>query len=116
MKRINSRILFLPFSILLTFGAGSLLYASGTGQDGNERNGEYTFAEEIMDFLVSGSSNPEIRIMDSNDQGIAKYESDDAQMRSSIFRDEITREIDAYKNYLIIDENGIQPELQMVPK
>ena len=108
---------FILFLILIgIFGIIAPSFAGPKCVDSGDMNDEYTFAEDIMDFLYTSQSAEEILIYDQQEQLVASGSADNVIIKNYISRSDLLTEVDHVQYYRLSYDEFNESVYQLASK
>jgi hypothetical protein len=116
MKTFQFKTLILPLTVLLVLGMRTISVAGPNKLDNADQNGEYSYAEDIMDCLLTLNPVDEILIYNQEDQLVIKGSADNKTIKNYISRSDLLTEVDHVQYYRMSYEEGIEQPVRFASK
>lgn len=107
---------YLFLILILISGMASPLFAGPEENDASDLNGEYTFVEDIMDYLDTPQATDEVRIYDRHEELVISGRADDRIIKNYILRSDLLTEVDHIQYYRLSYDEGNTPSYQIASK
>lgn len=100
-------------SLLWISGIASPLLAGPKGNDASDFNGEYTFVEDIMDYLDIPLFTDEVRIYDLHEKLVITGSADDTIIKNYLSRADLLTVVDHVQYYRMSYDDGNKIDYQL---
>ena len=116
MKTYQFKSSILSLTVVLMLGTGNAVLAGPNENNAKEMNGEYSFVEDIMDYLQPTKQLDEILIYDQHQQLVISGDSENLIIKNYISRSDLLTEIDNVQYYRLSYEKGIETGYRFASK
>jgi hypothetical protein len=99
MKKIALKPFILSLITIWIVGIVAPSFAGPKGLDSGDMNDEYTFAEDLMDFLDTPQSVDEILIYNQHEELVISGSADNVIIKNYISRSDLLTEVDHVQYY-----------------
>jgi len=108
MKTYQFKPLILTLTIVWILGIADPSFAGPKGLASGDLNCEYTFAEDIMNYLETMQPADDIFIYDQHEQLVIKGKADNRIIKNHISQSDLLTEVDHVQYYRLSYDEGIE--------